>query len=91
MLGFTSIALSMIGSLIFYGGVISGHVSGDYGHAAIVGFLIWSILSLVGIGCAITELWNPTSKLTVPLIGLFLCSLPFFIVLCTLSINSHNL
>ena len=87
--GVLSIVLAVVGPVIFFAGVENGRGSGDYGHSALVGFMAWLAFAVVGAVLAVSSLYRYKVTITAS-VGLFLCAIPFLLVLYVLSINAHN-
>jgi hypothetical protein len=84
----SSIVLPIIGFFIFLGGIARGRENADYGHAALLSFIAWILLSICGAGCGIFSLSRYGYSKTA-IIGILLCAPPFLCVLYVIMINSR--
>jgi hypothetical protein len=84
----SSIVLPIIGFFIFWGGIARGRENADYGHAALLSFIAWILLSICGGGCGIYSLSRYGSCKTA-IIGMLLSAPPFFLILYVIMINSR--
>ena len=76
--GVLSIVLAVVGPVIFFVEMENGQGSGDYGHSALVGFMVWLSFAVVGAVLAVSSLCRYKASITA-CIGLFLCAIPFFL------------
>ena len=83
-----SIILPIVGFAIFWNSIAVTRANADYGHAALLGFITWTLLSLGGIGLSIYSM-SQHKRNKAAIVGLIVGVVPFLFIFYTILINSR--